>query len=156
MHRVRSHPPTGPKGPHFGTQGPTFRVQSVKVKDDYVGDMFSLWESHKQEINLFIEQAISFHLAIKFMAEISENETRYHVIASCKGERLKNESILDIRPHYKPTETLRTFHLRSQKSEVSSPNRQFALIQTEKSLQRNLAFYHNIPTISALQHTDTD
>ena len=24
----------GLKGPHFGTQGPTFRVQSVTVKDD--------------------------------------------------------------------------------------------------------------------------
>ena len=34
--------------------------------------------------------------------------------------------------------------------EVSFPNRQSALIQTQKSPQRNIAFYHNIPTISAL------
>ena len=47
-------PPTGPNGAHFGTQGPTFRVQSVKVKDGF-DDMFSLWNSIKEEINLFIE-----------------------------------------------------------------------------------------------------
>ena len=52
---VRSHPPpppTGPKSPHFGTQSPTFRVQSVKVKDGYIEDTFSLWDHNKQEVNL--------------------------------------------------------------------------------------------------------
>ena len=36
VHRVHTHTYTGPKGPNFGTQGPTFRVQSVKVKDAYI------------------------------------------------------------------------------------------------------------------------
>ena len=45
------------------------------------------------------------------MAEISKNETRFLVITNYKGERFKNESLLDIRTHYKPTETLGTFHL---------------------------------------------
>ena len=73
--------------------------------------MFSLWDSNQQENNLFIEQANSFHLTIKFTAEISENETTSLGITKYKRKRLINESILDIRTHYKPIETLRTFHL---------------------------------------------
>ena len=68
-------PATGPKGPHFCNQHPTFRVQSVKVKDGYTDDMFSQWDSNKEEINLFIEHANSSYPTIKFMAEISQNKT---------------------------------------------------------------------------------
>ena len=79
VHGVRSHspplPPTGPKGPHFSTQGPTFSVKSVKVTDRYIDDVFSILDSNKQEINLFIKHANSFHPTIKFTAEISENDT---------------------------------------------------------------------------------
>ena len=32
VHGVGSHPPTGPKGPHFDTQYPSYGVQSVKLK----------------------------------------------------------------------------------------------------------------------------
>ena len=66
-----------PKGPHFGTQSPTFRVQSVKVKDGYIDDMFSLWDSNKLEINLFIEHANSSHPTFIFTAEISVNKTTF-------------------------------------------------------------------------------
>ena len=41
----------------------------------YIDDIFSLWDTDKQEIILFIEQANNFHPTIKFTAEISENET---------------------------------------------------------------------------------
>ena len=39
------------------------------------------------------------------MAEISENEITFLDTVVLKGERLKNESILDIKTHYKSTET---------------------------------------------------
>ena len=74
------------------------------MKDVYNVDMFSIWDPNKEEINLFIEQANSFHPTVIFMAEISENETEFLVI-NCKEERLQNESILSILTHYKPTET---------------------------------------------------
>ena len=54
----------------------------------------------------FVEQANKFHVTIKFMAEISENEVTFLDTVAFKGERLKKESILDIKTHYKPTETL--------------------------------------------------
>ena len=98
VHRVLSHPippPTRPKGSHFGTQGPTFSVQ-FKVKDGYIDDMFSPWNSNKQEINLFIEHPNSFHPTIIFMAEISEKETAFLNTTNYKGERLKNDLSLTL------------------------------------------------------------
>ena len=52
----------------------------------------------------FIEQANKFHPTIKFTDEISENEITFHDTVVFKGERLKRESILDIKTHYKPIE----------------------------------------------------
>ena len=52
----------------------------------YIDDIFSLWDSNIQEIDLFIKQANNFHPTIKFTAEISEveitNETKFEHITS--------------------------------------------------------------------------
>ena len=55
-------------------------------------------------VDQFIEQANKFHPTIKFVAEISKNEITFLDTAVFKGEWFKNESILDIKTHYKPTE----------------------------------------------------
>ena len=47
------------------------------------------------------------------MAEISENEITFLDTVVFKGERLKKESILDIKTHYKPTETFQYTHFNS-------------------------------------------
>ena len=79
----------------------------------YIDDIFSLWDTDKQEIILFVEQANNFHPTIKFTAEISENETTFLDTVIFKGERFRNESILDIRTYYKPTETFEYTHFTS-------------------------------------------
>ena len=61
----------------------------------------------------FIEQANKFHPVIKFTAEISENEITFLDTVVFKGERLKNESILDIKTRHKPTETFQYTHFNS-------------------------------------------
>ena len=63
----------------------------------FIDDIFSLWDSDEKEINLFIEQANNFHPTIRFRAEISENETSFLDKIIFKGERFRNESILEIR-----------------------------------------------------------
>ena len=73
--------------------------------------------SHIQEIDLFIiKQANNFHRTIKFTAEISEMEITFLDTIIFKGERFRNESILDIRTHYKPTETFQYTHFTSSHS----------------------------------------
>ena len=63
----------------------------------------------KKEVVHFIEQANKFHPIIKFPAEISENEITF-LDTVVKGERFKNESILEIKTHYKPTQTFQCTH----------------------------------------------
>ena len=49
--------------------------------------------------------ANSFHPSIIFTAEISETEITFLVTKVYKGERFHKESVLDVKTHYKPTET---------------------------------------------------
>ena len=79
----------------------------------YIDDIFSLWNSTRQEISLFIEKANKFHPTIKFPAEISEIEIIFLDTIIYKGGRFRNDSILDIRTHYKPTETFQNTHFTS-------------------------------------------
>ena len=78
----------------------------------FIDDVFSLWNISRNDVNAFIEQANRFHPTIKFTAEISETEITLLDTYVYKGERFQNESILDVRTHYKPTETFQytNFH----------------------------------------------
>ena len=84
-----------------------------RVWKRYIDDVFSLWDASKQDIDLFIEQANTFHSTIKFTAEISEKEITFLDTVVYKGERFQNKSILDVKTHYKPTETFQYTHYSS-------------------------------------------
>ena len=71
----------------------------------YIDDIFSLWNIDTKDIDLFLEQANNYHPTIKFTAEISDTEITYLDTCVYKGERFKRESILDVRTHFKPTES---------------------------------------------------
>ena len=64
-----------------------------------------MWDTNKEEIEHFIEQANSYHPTIKFTAEVSQLETTFLDTTVYRRERFEKESILDVRTHYKPTET---------------------------------------------------
>ena len=73
---------------------------------------------HKQEeINKFIELAHNYHLTIKFMTEIADTQITFldTCVYTRKGDtcRFKKESILDMRIHFKLTETLQYSHFTS-------------------------------------------
>ena len=67
----------------------------------YIDDVFSLWNLNKEEITAFIELANNYHPTIKFTAEISDTEITFLDTCVYKGERFKEESILDVRTHFK-------------------------------------------------------
>ena len=60
----------------------------------FIDDVFCLWDTNKEEIEHFVEQANSYHPTIKFTAEVSQLETTVY-----KGERFEKESIFDVRTH---------------------------------------------------------
>ena len=79
----------------------------------YIDNLFSLSDASKTDIEIFIEQANSHHPTIKFTTEISNTETTFLDIVIYKGERFRKQSILDIKTHFKPTETVHPLHLLS-------------------------------------------
>ena len=92
----------------------------------YIDDIFSLWDADKYDIERFIEQANSYHPTIKFSAEISNSETTFLDTVVYKGNQFHHLSILDIqiyiymfhiftlildiKTHFKPTETFQYTH----------------------------------------------
>ena len=79
----------------------------------YIDDVFSLWNLNKEEITAFIELANNYHPTIKFTAEISDTEITFLDTGVYKGERFKEESILNVRTYFKPTETFQYTHFTS-------------------------------------------
>ena len=86
----------------------------------FIDDIFSLWNVDKEEIYSFIELANNHHPTIKFTAEVSETETAFLDTCIYKGERFKKESILDVRTHFKPTETFQYTYFSSCHQVASS------------------------------------
>ena len=68
----------------------------------FIDNIFRLWDTKKEEI--FIAKANAYHHTIKFTAEVSEIETFLDTTVY-KGECFEKERILDVRTHFKPTET---------------------------------------------------
>ena len=86
-------------------------IQQGKIKPRewkrYIDDIFSLWDCDRKVLDRSIKRAYySDHDTIKFTAEISENQITFLDTTVFKGERFAKDSILDIKTHYKPTETL--------------------------------------------------
>ena len=79
----------------------------------FIDDIFSIWNINKAQVTQFIEQANSHHPTIKFTAEISDTDTTFLDTSIYKGERFANESILDIKTHFKATETFQYTHFSS-------------------------------------------
>ena len=79
----------------------------------YIDDVFSLWDTNREEIDKFIEHANRHHATIKFTAEISDKETTFLDTCVYKGERSKKENIIDVHSHFKPTETFQYTHYSS-------------------------------------------
>ena len=79
----------------------------------YIDDIFSLWNIKKDEINAFIETANRYHSTIRFTAEISDKEITFLDTCVYKGSRFEQDSVLDLRTHFKPTETFQYTHFQS-------------------------------------------
>ena len=71
----------------------------------FIDNIFCLWDRSREDVQQFIVQCNNHHLTIKFTAEISETETTFLDTNVYRGERFKTESVLDVKAHFKPTET---------------------------------------------------
>ena len=74
----------------------------------FKGDIFCLWDRSREDVQQFIVRWNNHHPTIKFTAEISEKETTFLDTDVYKGDRFKTESVLDVKTHFKPTETFQS------------------------------------------------
>ena len=72
----------------------------------FIDDIISMWDTSRDNIEEFLLKANSFHPTIKFTAEISEIEMIFLGTVVYRGDRFLKESILDVRTHFKLTETI--------------------------------------------------
>ena len=86
---------------------------SVGKDNNYIGNIFALWDTGREEITHFIEQANNHHATIKFTAEISEDKDTFLDTIVYKGESFNSILILDVGTHFKPTETFQYTHFSS-------------------------------------------
>ena len=88
-------------------------LKTYSLETLHIADVFSLWDISKPDIETFIEQANLHHPTIKFTAEISDTETVILDTTVYKGTRFRDRSILDVKTHFKPTETFQDTHFSS-------------------------------------------
>ena len=85
-------------------------IQQGKIKPRewkrYIGDIFSLWDATEKCWIGLLRRANYLDHIFKFTAEISENQITFLNTTVFKGERFAKDFILNIKTHYKPTETL--------------------------------------------------
>ena len=104
-----------------------------------------MWRTKRKEIDEFIALANRHHPPIKFTTEISDKEINFLDITVYKGERFHNQGILDIRTHFKPTETFQYTHFSScnfhrvRKDLINGES--LRLLRTNSSAK---SFYENI------------
>ena len=85
------------------------RIRPIAWKR-YIADVFSLWDTKREDLDIFIAQANKYHLTIKFTAGISCTEIVFLDTVVYQGARFETESIIDIKTRYKPTETFQYTH----------------------------------------------
>ena len=88
-------------------------MSAVETEITSLSNMFSLWNVDKKEIEESIVLENRHHPTIKFTAEISDKEINFLDTTVFKGERFNKQAILDIRTHFKPTETFQYTHFPS-------------------------------------------
>ena len=79
----------------------------------YIDHVFSLWDTNREETNLFILEANGHYPTIKFTSEISQKETNFLDATVFKGEIFNKDRVFDIKKHFKPTETFQYTHFSS-------------------------------------------
>ncbi|XP_048589460.1 uncharacterized protein LOC125573153 [Nematostella vectensis] len=79
----------------------------------FIDDIFAVWTIPGDKIASFLNFANVFHPTIKFTHELSQETITFLDTEVFKGERFMDSNILDVRTHFKPTETFQYTHFSS-------------------------------------------
>jgi len=74
----------------------------------HIDDIFSLWDTNREDLTQFIDQANNDHPTTKLAAKISDTETIFLDTSVYKGQRFIYESVLDKRTTTSPLKNVST------------------------------------------------
>lgn len=76
----------------------------------YIDDIFAPWTHGEEKLQTFLHDLNDFHPNIKFTYETDQDKATYLDIDMYKGTRFRQQGILDIKTHFKPTNTFQYVH----------------------------------------------
>lgn len=79
----------------------------------YIDDIFCVWPGTREELNTFLTRLNAFHPTISFTFDINEDRAVFLDLEIYKGNRHEDEGILDLKPHFKATNSFMYLHHRS-------------------------------------------
>ena len=79
----------------------------------YIDDILMLWTDTQDELDTFIHKLNQHHPTIKFTYETSTSSIDFLDLTIYKGKRFEEEGILDVKTHFKPTNTFQYLHHKS-------------------------------------------
>ena len=79
----------------------------------FIDDIFVIWSHSKEKFLDFFNQLNAYHPTIKYTYEISNQSVLFLDINIHKGKSFAQSYILDIVPHFKPTNQLQYLHFHS-------------------------------------------
>ena len=75
----------------------------IKIWVRYIDDIFVIWKGDQASFETFLSRCNDVHPTMKFTGECSPNEIHFLDTTVYKGTRFRNEQILDMKTHIKPT-----------------------------------------------------
>ena len=79
----------------------------------YIDDILCVWPHPREDLSVFLTDLEDFHSVISYTHEISDDSAVFLDLEIYKGTRFKNDCTLDLRPHFKVTNSFQYLHYSS-------------------------------------------
>lgn len=79
----------------------------------FIDDILCIWPGTESELNPMLERLNNFRPTIKFTYEVSDTKAVFLDFELHKGTRFRDLGILDVKPHFKDTNTFQYLHFSS-------------------------------------------
>ena len=79
----------------------------------YIDDIFCVWPHSGEALSSFLEDLDHSHSVIKYTHEVSQHSVVFLDTEIHKGTRFNSDGILDVRPHFKDTNSFQYLHYSS-------------------------------------------
>lgn len=76
----------------------------------YIDDILCIWPDSQETLTAFLNRLNCYHSTLRFTWEVSTKEVSFLDLEIYKGSRFEQSGILDLRPHYKSSNSFQYLH----------------------------------------------